>query len=181
VVHSTRAPGPPRRGPPPPLPVTRMAGDLSATLTALETGVRAPGGGAATTEEGWSRATFRLARGGRPTLAWQPAVITLSDATGNRWTPAAAPAVLDGDRQQLAFRCRLWPGEAAWKLRVRFEQTAAFAPDQLWTPPPIELPARRKVNRVNAAVVRQGATLTLLGISGAGVTIPDGCGWDAAR
>jgi hypothetical protein len=176
-VVSNPDPGPHPRWKPRALPITRAADDWSATLTALETGGR-PRGAAA--EEGWSRAGFRLAWKGRPTRAWQPAAVTLSDATGNRWTPTTGAVAPQGDEQQLPFRSLLWPDETAWKLEVRFEQKAGFSPDQLWTAPPLDLPARRKVNRVDAIVRRQGATLRLLALSGPAAAVWDGCGWSAA-
>jgi hypothetical protein len=143
--------------------------------------VRHRGAGAAAAEEGWSRATFRLTQNGRPTLAWQPAVVTLSDATGNRWTPHTGTVSFDGVEQSLPFRSLLWRDEAAWKLRIRFEQKAAFAPDQLWTTPSLDLPARRKVNRVDAGVTRRGATVRVLGISGPSAAVHDGYGWNATQ
>jgi hypothetical protein len=170
--------GPHPRWKPQPLSITRATGGLSATLTALETGVRPRGAAAG---EGWSRAAFRLAWKGRPSLAWQPAAITLSDATGNQWTPVAGAVSLNGGEQWLLFRSLLWPDEAAWKLAVRFEQRAGFAPEQLWTTPPLDLPARREVHRVDADVRRQGATLRLLGIAGPAAAVWDGYGWNAAR
>jgi len=61
--------------------------------------------------------------------------LTISDATGNRWSP-----FLDFVKQDfnwtsngvVEFFGALWPGEQAWKLNVEVVRTAKFAPEQLW-------------------------------------------------
>jgi hypothetical protein len=152
-----------------PLPLIERAGNLTVTLTGLTTGIQREGTLAPATgnEEAWSRATFRLTQGGRPTIIWTPAGITLSDPTGNIWSPRDTAGGHTGGEETFSFLGNLWPDETAWKLRVRLARTAAFHPNELWVVRGLAVPGLRQSVRLTQTAERQGAELGLWSISGA--------------
>jgi hypothetical protein len=169
-------PGPHPRWSPQPLPLPQQAGDISITLSGLQTGVAPPG---EVDGDDWTRARFRIAERGRLTTDWQPTRVTVSDAAGDQWTPRAQSSRRARLEEQLFFRSRLWPDEAAWKLRVKFERSAGFAPADLWSVDDVAIPPPRRVHRYDRSTIRHGATLRLLGVTGPHAALPEGYGWEA--
>jgi len=122
---------------PEPLPATRSTGDLAVTLHELKTGV------------GWPRAedspytvqfadlcicvVFSLTQNGAPTEDWVPVSIETSDATGNRRLNTSWSFGSSNGWYTIHYQWGLWPGEAAWRLKVELSRRANFAPDELWT------------------------------------------------
>jgi hypothetical protein len=152
------APGPHPTWAAEPYPITKRAGDLAFTLVGLR---GAPAGKLRATGR------FRVTRNGRPTDAWEPVEITVSDATGNLVTEPIGRSDRRNDR--VSFRA-LCPYESAWRLRVEFSQTAhsRFPPKQYWTVRGVAVPPRDAIHRTTASATRSGAALELQGIAGAG-------------
>ena len=61
--------------------------------------------------------------------------MSVSPPRGNKWTsmPGLTFAKHTGDGDELTFAGTLWPGEAAWRLRVEFSRAAGFDPEETWT------------------------------------------------
>src|SRR5262249_9789373 len=74
---------------PEPLPAAKTNGDLSVTLTRLQTGLslEEPPRPAQTNESAGTRALLQILQTGRPSPCWRPKMVEISDATGNRWAP----------------------------------------------------------------------------------------------
>ena len=122
------------------LPLTAHTGDLEVTLLSLVSGVSAsePWRPAPDALNCGTRALLRVReRGGLP-RHWQPVQITCSDANGNRWTADiwCPPGKSD---PLVAVLPRLWPGEAAWKLRLGFIRNDGFARTDEWTHPRVRI------------------------------------------
>jgi hypothetical protein len=141
----------PARGPfpawsPNPLPITKADGDLSVTLTRLESGVKAPRlQSDAAPDDPTSRsmlAAFRIQQGGRATTNWQPVRVETSDATGNH-TAGWCNTHWENGEALAYYQWGLWPDEPAWKLRVELSRTAGFADSELWTVENLPLQAGR--------------------------------------
>lgn len=64
---------------------------------------------------------FEVFEHGKPTTNWWPAVAEISDATGNHWKPQWSRRFerMDGNTRFTGFLGGLWPGENAWRIRVR--------------------------------------------------------------
>ena len=153
------------------MPVTKRDGDLEFMLTDLTTGltpkdVAADSRRELTTtygslvsrsrESSWTRASFRITRGGKPETAWEPVGVSLSDATGNAFTAYFRAPFRDGDRARLYFGGTLWPDEPAWKLKVTFARAHGFAPAELWTVPGIPVPEAGDSGYPAASTTRRG-------------------------
>lgn len=119
---------------PEPVPDVKHAGDLSATLMEFTTGLSRdhPEGAARENEESMTRLALHL--GDAPNCPWKPMMLEVSDATDNRWLPYS-PATRTRENASdytLTFPGTLWPGEAAWKLRVELSRASGFEPEELW-------------------------------------------------
>jgi hypothetical protein len=150
----------PRPGPHPPwnpqrLPITRREGDLAVTLTRLT--LRAIPSGSPNLPDPVivAEPTFRYTQGGRPTTAWNPSDLTLSDATGNTCNLSAVG---------LCYH------ESAWKLKGRFFRGAGarFAPGEVWTMRGVRVPRPGAVLLMSGTTRLQGARLGLRAIAGPG-------------
>jgi hypothetical protein len=74
-----------------------------------------------------TRCVFRVRENGRESTAWLPEAFEVSDATGNHWRPLVERCWLDPDGHVVgSFFGSLWPGEAAWKLRVKLKPAAGL-------------------------------------------------------
>jgi hypothetical protein len=160
-------PGPYPIWPAPPLPIIKRDGDLTFTLTRFLTGHAAPDRSPVLLRDGpWTHVTLRVVETGRRTGRWEPVGITLSDATGNivlPWMIAAWPMYYEADGEaHLAFPSNLSTDESAWKLRMEFAPTSAYAPADLWTVRSVALPRNRSEERTTTAVAtRHGISLNL--------------------
>ena len=132
---------------PEPWPSTKRDGNLAVTLSAFQSGDRMfgdTGRGDEQTAPRKTRLVFSFAEDGQPMNNRRVQKLTISDATGNRWSP-----YLDFVKQDfnwvtngtVEFLGALWPGENAWKFDVEFVRTAGFGANELWEVPPIQLPA----------------------------------------
>jgi RNA polymerase sigma factor (sigma-70 family) len=80
----------------------------------------------------WSEFRFRVTRNGKSESGWKINEIWIYDATGNHirtskednWSLNGIFSRIENDEIICTHRWEFWPGESAWKLRVRFENKA---------------------------------------------------------
>jgi hypothetical protein len=148
------------------LPATKADGNVAATLdefTSGETMSRRNGSGDEATRARKTRLLFSFAENGRPSDQWRVQKLTISDATGNHWSPYLN--LLD---QQFTWAWggvvevfgALWPGEQAWKVEVEASRTGGFAPEELheFT---MTLPAPGTISVLTKQWEHDGLTLNL--------------------
>jgi len=105
-------PGPHPVWEPRPMPVTATNATLEVTLESFVSDAA----------ERRTRCVFRVSENGRESTAWLPEAFEVRDATGNHWRPPVERSWLDPDGHVVgSFFGSLWPGEPAWKLRVKFK------------------------------------------------------------
>lgn len=153
---------------PEPPPHEKSDGALTVKLLEFQTGIpferdrkSGPAMGRAT------RLAFSFAENGAPSKDWRIQKVTLSDATGNCWSPH-----LDFVEQRfnwasngtVHFVGALWPGEEAWRLQVEVVRSAGFAPGEVWEVP-LTLPVPRMVNTLTNSWERDGAVVTLVALA----------------
>jgi len=143
-IHNPH-PGPFPAWTPEPLPDAKRAGSVVATLTDFTTGVSRvhPGQAASDNEPTITRLGLRLEEASQSNCSWKPHGLQVSDASGNLWmpfSPASSAAAHAGDGYVMAFPGTLWPGEAAWKLRIELSRADGFAPEELWTASALPMP-----------------------------------------
>jgi hypothetical protein len=155
---------------PEPFPTTKTSGNLAVTLREFQSGARMPGGRGAGDEETAARMTrmvLDFAQDGMPATNWRVQSLTISDPTGNRWSP-----YLDLINQEFTWSKggtveqfgALWPGEDAWKLQFELIRTAGFAPEQLWDAP-LDLPGSGTVARLTNHWSHEGLGVELVGLA----------------
>jgi hypothetical protein len=160
-------PGPHPVWQPHPLPLTARTGDLKVTLTGLTGGVKLadrggwPAGGRVLT-----RATFQVARGGRPANEWEPVGIQVSDASGNTWSSLGFPPPESRASKRIAIEGAPWRDEPAWKLRVEMARVTSFTPEELLTFRNLPVPRLDKPAHPNRTLTYHGLRLRLQTISG---------------
>jgi len=109
--------------------------------------------------------TFREA--GQPTEDWRLQKVTISDATGNEWSP-----YLDLTKQQFnwakggqaEFLGALWPGENAWKLSVEVTRSGGFVSGDVYNVE-LPLPSRGAVSNLTNEWSHKGVVLKLVGLA----------------
>ena len=106
---------------PEPLPTSRTQNGVTFALVSFRTGLRQfPAKGPVPPgEEAWSRATFRITRGGRSAPAWHARGLAFSDATGNSWEPSRYVTDLAGAERDIEIPVGLCDREP-YRLRTRF-------------------------------------------------------------
>ncbi len=128
-----------------PWPATKNNGDLAVTLREFESGQRMTGRRGLGDDEAAARKTrlvFSFVENGQPSADWRVQKLTISDATGNRWSPYLDFVKQDFDwatNGTIEFFGALWPSERARKLNLEVVRTGGFKPEDLWEVP-IELP-----------------------------------------
>lgn len=123
-------------------PVTAKNDDLEFTLVECRNGVTRGNPGQRrppNLDETYAKLAFRVQENGRPTTDWRPVGVESKDATGNRAVNNNWSSNQDGDQVEIFYHDSLWPDEPAWKLRVEFSRAENFAPEEIWTAPPIDL------------------------------------------
>ena len=126
----------------------RVADNLTATLIRFESGPGSPSvTESAPISEVSPRSTlleFDYAESEKPTDDFRLHKVTISDATGNKWSPFLDPITPSSSRWAkngaTEFLGGLWPGEDAWKLEVQAIRTAAFDSNNIWQVPSISMP-----------------------------------------
>jgi hypothetical protein len=78
---------------------------------------------------------------------------------------------------ELVFAGALWPGEAAWKLRVEYSRTADFEVDELWTVRGLQVPQPAEMRNLQNTTTNQGTTLKLVAFTGADADQPGNLKW----
>ena len=164
-----------------PVPVTKVDGDLRVTLTALQTGISLedPSRAAQTNETAATRAIFQVQQAGQPNTSWRPKMIEVSDATGNRWSPfiPAESHKQMGNLADVMFVGALWPGEAAWRLRVEFSHETDFEPAELWTVRGLRVPQAGEILDLENTTTNQSRRLSLVAFTGADADQPGSFRW----
>jgi hypothetical protein len=138
---------------PEPMPVTKQAGDLKVKLADFVVGLHHEQDAEQKYRWYWisrftTRIVFDVQQEGHEHHSWLLKSITLSDATGNNWTPSLEgripnpppPGKLYGE-----LIGALLPSEAAWKVRAEFSRTNDFLAEELWTSADIVVPATNQL------------------------------------
>ena len=121
-----------------PLPVTSESGDLAVTLKEFRSGEKMSGRRGRGDDSVAARKTqllFTFAEKGVSSDDWRVQKLTLSDATGNHWSPYLDLIHQDfnwSTNGAVEFFGALWPGEKAWKLELEVVRSRGFQPSELW-------------------------------------------------
>jgi hypothetical protein len=160
-----------------PLPAAARTGDVAVAVKAFVIGadpgrtymMRGPA-------EVYCSVTLRVTQGGKPAGYWSPSLESISDITGNLWNVGSGAYTSHGSEVRILFPSCTWPGEEAWKLRVRLVRTpgAAFAPHELWQVRSIPIPPRGRSALISKAATVNGASLELVGVLGPDTRPPPG-------
>jgi hypothetical protein len=147
-------------------PNTKHDGTLAVTLKEFQSW--ADSGSTNLAETARTRLVLSFAEEGKDSHNWRIQKLTISDATGNRWSPYlnfTDRNVWNWATNGVAeFFGALWPGEEAWKLRVEVLRTAGFAPEQLWEVS-VPLPPPRIANTLTNNWLHDGMTVTLVSVA----------------
>ncbi len=84
-----------------------------------------------------------------------------------------------GGADEFTFAGSLWPGEAAWKLRVEFSRTAGFDRDEIWTVRGIAVPGTNQLINLAQSTMRGDSTVKLVAITGTKAKQPGDMQWIA--
>lgn len=163
-------PGPHPVWTPEPLPIRRTSAELPVALVDFEAGVAHDDSG----NRYWTgRRTTRVTFEGPSDPAWELRELQVSDATGNRWIPNLEwpPDSVAPGRRVAEFIGALWPGEAAWKLRVEFARTNGFAVEDI-ARVDLRIPEAGEWQALDRSVEAGGVAVTLVGIGGAKADLP---------
>ena len=152
------------------LPIIQRDGPLAVTLeefTAGEPMSAKRSGGDPATMPRKTRVLFAFEEEGKPTQHWRVQKLTLSDATGNRWSPYLDFVKQDFDwttNGTVEFFGALWPAEQAWKLRCELARISGFQPEQIWRAS-LPLPAPGTVTTLTNDWQRDGQTISLVAVA----------------
>jgi hypothetical protein len=149
------------------LPATAMAGDLEVRLDHFIAGVSA----APTPRHGGTNVTYPPAAEGedpraafdldfRPAHRNQKWILRgseLSDATGNHLRANGWGAT----GNHFSIGATLWPGEAAWRLKLELKRTAGFDVNELVTFKGVAIPAMGETNQLSITNESGGVRLAL--------------------
>lgn len=167
-----------------PLPATKTNGDLAVALTSLTSGLKLTSDDPEIQNELGElpaiRTVFHSAQISGTGQMWSPKSVEISDATGNKWTPYATLGDIKhvGDTDEFTCPGTLWPGEAAWKLRVEFSRAdEQFSPDELWTVRGITVPTAKQVFYLSNSTNLNGCKLSLVAITGTKAKQPGDMEW----
>lgn len=154
---------------PEPWPAAKKDGDLEVTLQEFESGGRMTGPHGQGSEAMAARMT-RVALGfqqaGRPVDNWRLQTLSISDATGNSWSPYRNSEKVDsrwGTNGTAEFMGALWPSEDAWRLKAEVARTSGFSPDEIWNVA-LPLPAAGTVTALTNQWEHEGLGVELVGL-----------------
>jgi hypothetical protein len=139
------------------LPVTRRAGDLEVTLQRVESG---------TTDSGGKNETsvyLKFHPLTNDNEVWTAEGAEVSDATGNS-VHSSGSTWSWGENPVLRFSPGLWPGEAAWKLKLEFKKTDGLRPEEIFAFKNVPLGVLDQTNAVGRTTNIAGVTVTLQSI-----------------
>jgi hypothetical protein len=157
----------------PTLPATKRVGDLEVTLRSVETGhgdgstVRARRDGSTVVAYDTDREDGRNLTGLDLSLrplkntneVWQVAGVDVSDATGN--SAHSMSMSWSGNTAAFSFSPSLWPGEAAWKLKLEVKRTEGFRAEEIFAFKNVPLGELDRTNTLAWTTNASGITLTL--------------------
>jgi hypothetical protein len=156
----------------PPQPVRHVRDGVTFALTGLITGT-GPNPRAGPAEPGdlpWTRAAFRITRGGRPADDWLVETVRVSDATGNQWEPRMRAAILEGMDRPFGFLGALCTQEA-YRLSVQFKHDGDPLPDELWTLRGVPIPPAGAIHALHRRTTRGKVHVTLAEVFGPGARV----------
>lgn len=169
---------------PEPLPQTRTNDDLAAILVKLISGSStsriAHGAPASPANPRSTRMEFSFGESGRPVDHYRIHLLTISDATGNKWSPyldinaGRAGWTSNGVAE---FVGALWPGEDAWKIELQALRSAEFASNEVWNVPPIPLPNAQLHDDLANRFEVDGGSVRLANILAPGVEVTNHWQW----
>ncbi|MDB6021564.1 MAG: hypothetical protein JWQ04_1421 [Pedosphaera sp.] len=156
-----------------PLPVTKLVGDVEASLLGLETGHdndRSHREGNAGVVYGTNRldgrnytvANLKLRPLVNTNETWQATSVEVSDATGN--SAHNSGMGWSGEASEFTFSPSLWPGETAWKLKLEIKRTGGFRPEELFVFKSVPLGELKRTNVIAWTTNVGGITVTLQSI-----------------
>lgn len=167
-----------------PLPQIRTNDDLAATLVKVISGSRtssvARGAPASPANPRSTRIEFAFSESGKPVDHYRIHHLTISDATGNKWSPYLD---INGGRAGWAtngvaeFVGALWPGEDAWKIELQALRAEDFADDEIWSPPVILLPNAQTHDDLTNRFEVDGLSIQLANIGAPGVQVTNAWQW----
>jgi hypothetical protein len=164
-------------------PATKSDGDLAVTIREFQSGGRMSGDrgkGDEQTVPRKTRVVFNFAENGQPVNTWRVQKLTLSDATGNRWFPyfdfvnQNFDWVTNGTAE---FFGALWPGENGWQLDLECVRIGRFKAEELWEPPPIQLPGFGKLTELTNHWQHDGVSVQLVALASPNTDHPDPFKW----
>jgi hypothetical protein len=167
---------------PEPWPATKRDGDLAVTLSQFQSGGRMSGDrgkGDEQTAPRKTRVVFNFAEDDQPVDNWRVQKLTISDATGNRWFPYLDYVTQTFDwvtNGTAEFFGALWP-EDAWRLDVECVRIGGFKAEELWEPPPIQLPAFGQLTELTNNWQHDGLTVQLVALASPNTDHPDPFKW----
>ncbi len=150
-------------------PVAKRSGDLEVTLKEFESGgpMTGPRGqGSVAMAARMTRVALGFQQAGRPVDNWRLQTPTISDATGNRWSPYRNSEKVDsswGTNGTAEFMGALWPSEDAWRLKAEVARTSGFSPDEVWNVA-LPIPAAGAVTALTNQWEHEGLGVELVGL-----------------
>ena len=169
------------------IPASKEDGDLQVTLGEFKSGLPSP---FRQEDFRWdnhtvprkTRLALDFAQHGQTVTNWQVQKLTISDTTGNRWSP-----FLVRRAQGLSWTTNgvvdlfgaLWPGEHAWKLEFECNRTSGFDAAEVWQSSPIQIPIVGVDTNLNASFERDGIRVQLCGIAAPQAEHPEPFKWIA--
>ncbi len=129
-----------------------------------------------------TRMALEFVQAGQMVTNWQVQKLTISDATGNRWSP-----FLVRQTQGISWTTNgvvelfgaLWPEEHAWKLEFELNRSSDFAETELWQSSPVAIPIVGVATNLNSGFERDGITVQLAGLAAPQADQPDPFKWIA--
>jgi hypothetical protein len=151
-------------------PIRKADGDLGVTLSEFQCGApmarrRPVAPGSILPRK--TRLVFAFDEQQHPSDNWRVQKLTISDATGNCWSPYLDFVDQDfnwSTNGTVEFFGALWPAENAWKLDLEVIQTGGFKPVDLWEIP-IELPVAAQVTSLTNFWNHEGHSITLVALA----------------
>ncbi len=170
---------------PEPIPQLRADQDITASLVRFESGLGMTSViSRALTSDADPRSTFvgfEFTEAGQSVDCFRVHKITLSDATGNKWSPYLknpSPAARSQATNAITrFVGGLWPGEDAWKIDLQAIRTGDFNPKDVWQVPPIPMPGANSFNELTNEFNLGETTIQIANILAPGVEVTNRWQW----
>jgi hypothetical protein len=153
--------GSPRELKPVSLPAEVRDGPWTMRLLRLTTSApeKRPQGSGSDFERTWGTAFFQILRDGHPDDAWTVEALTCRDAAGHVVEVKPIHRQMMGDEWFWLFSEPLWPANEALRVEAEFTLTKDFAPDDVFTTPPLPVPTNDVPEQVATKWEHHGVTL----------------------